>query len=302
MSDALLHSEYLDTELLSHLPGLEIRARFLVEGFLAGLHKSPHKGSSVEFKEYRDYQQGDELKLIDWKAYARTDRLHVKLREEETNMRVTLLVDKSASMEFKGPNAHMSKWDYSRALAAALLLFLHRQKDAASLGFIGSHFHGASKHSANTATFHNMMVRLHQNADDPSSDIAGSLEHFLPLAKRRSVVVVLSDVYVHPRDLKKTLELLRCMKCEVLLFHVLDPLELDFDFDEPLILEGMETDAQMMISPDLIRKEYREALKVHLDELSKLCVSLDCEHLLLDTREPPLHALGKYLSKRRRAS
>lgn len=299
MSSGNLSSEFLNTELLSQLPSLELKARFLVAGFLAGLHKTPFRGSSVEFKEYRDYQPGDELKLLDWKAFARTDRLHVKLREEETNMTANLLLDKSASMNYQSSKASMTKWDYARALAAAFLLFLHRQRDAASIGFIGKKLEDLLRSSSHASHFHQMMVKLHRNADDSESNIAQSLTALLPLIRMRSMILVFSDFYENPEDLKAPLTHLRHLKCEVMFFHILDPMEIDFDFNDALMMQDLESGEKMQLSPDLLRKDYNKDIKDHIAKISTLCADNECEHLLLNTNVSPIHALGKYLSKRK---
>jgi uncharacterized protein (DUF58 family) len=294
-----IYSEFLDIELLSRLPSLEVKARFLVSGFLAGLHKTPFRGSSVEFKEYRDYQPGDELKLIDWKAYARTDRLHIKLREEETNMTVNLLLDRSASMDYSSSESLMTKWDYARALTAAFLLFLHRQRDAVSLGFIGDGLEDFTRPSVHASHFHQLMVNLHRNADAVNSTVSGSLNEMLTSVRRRSMVLVFSDFYETPDALRASLSYLRHLKCEILLFHILDPMEISFDFENGMLMQDLENSDKMYISPNLLRKEYRNAIEDHIAALSSLALEYSCEYLLLDTATPPIHALGAYLSKRR---
>ena len=294
-----IYSEFLDIELLSRLPSLEVKARFLVSGFLAGLHKTPFRGSSVEFKEYRDYQPGDELKLIDWKAYARTDRLHIKLREEETNMTVNLLLDRSSSMDYCSSKSLMTKWDYSRALAAAFLLFLHRQRDAVSLGFIGNGIEEFTRSGAHASHFHQLMVNLHKNADINDATVSKSLNDLLPSIRRRSMVIIFSDFYEDLDALRKPLSYLRHIKCEILLFHILDPMETSFEFEENMLMEELESNNQMYISPDLLRKEYKNAIQNHISNLSSIALEYNCEYQLLKTETPPIHALGTYLSKRR---
>lgn len=294
-----LTTEFLDAKLLSHLPSLELKARFLVSGFLAGLHKTPFRGNSVEFREYRDYQPGDELKRIDWKAFARTDRLHVRLQEEETNMTAVLLLDKSASMNYKSDKAAMTKWDYARALAAAFLLFLHRQRDAATIGFIGKRLEDLFRGSAHTSHYHQMMTKLHQSANDSESNLAQSLNSLLPALKMRSMVLIFSDFYDDPDALKAVLTHLRHLKCEILFFHILDPMEIEFDFQDSLLLQELESGEKMLLSPDLLRKEYRESMTKHIERISSLCAESNSDYLLLNTNVPPIHALGKYLSKRK---
>jgi uncharacterized protein (DUF58 family) len=294
-----IYSEFLDIELLSRLPSLEVKARFLVSGFLAGLHKTPFRGNSVEFKEYRDYQPGDELKLIDWKAYARTDRLHIKLREEETNMTVNLLLDRSASMDYKSSEKLMTKWNYARALSAAFLLFLHRQRDAVALGFIADGLENFTRPGAHASHFHQLMVNLHRDADARNSTVAGSMHEMLSSVRRRSMVLIFSDFYEDAEALRAPLSYLRHLKCEIILFHILDPMETSFSFEDGMLMQELESNNKMYISPDLLRKEYKNAITSHISNLSSLAMEHNCEYLLLDTSTPPVHALGTYLSKRR---
>ena len=294
-----LLSEYLDVELLSRLPNLEVRARFLVSGFLAGLHKSPFKGSSVEFKEFRDYQPGDEFKLIDWTVYARTDRLHVRLREEETNMTVYLLLDKSASMNYHTPKGAMSKWEYAKSLVAAFLLFLNSQRDAVSLSFIGHSLENFSKGSSRSSHFHRMMVSLHCDADADESNISKSLEEVATHIKNRSIVMVFSDFYEDPEKMETAMGHLRHLNCEVIFFHILDPQEVDFDFDDTMLLQEMESLEQLSLSPALIRSDYRKKIEEHIDTVKALALKYNGEYLLMRTDESPIQALGAYLNLRR---
>lgn len=293
-----LSSEFLDTQLLSRLPSIELRARYLVDGFLAGLHQSPYQGSSVEFKEYRDYQPGDDLKWIDWKVYARTDRLHVRLREDETNMTVYLLVDQSASMNYEGSRALMTKWAYTQSLAAAFLLFLHRQRDCVSLSFAGNRLTDYTPRSSKPYHFHRMMGNLHRNADDMESRLAASLAELVAQVRRRSIVIVFSDFYEDVDALEPLVSHLRFLNCEVLFFHVLDPGEVKLDIEDAALLQDMESQQQLLLSPDLIRKEYNAHIKQHRDDLSQMIHRHGGDYLMLETDTLPIHALGAYLSQR----
>ncbi len=291
-------SEYLDMELLSKLPSLEVRAKFLVSGFLAGLHKSPYRGSSVEFKEYREYQLGDSLKLIDWKAYAKSDRLHVRLREEETNMIAYLMLDVSKSMDYKSPKANMTKWEFAQSLAAAFLLFLNKQSDACSLSFIGGQLTDFIKGSSKQSHFHQMMVNLHRNADEKESNICDALLEISEKIRQRSMVIVFSDFYSDIEQLKDVISRLKYMKAEVLFFHILDPMEIDFSFDESVLLQELESDEEMILSPDLIRDEYKKVMQEHIENVSNTIKSFGGDFVQLRTDTSPLEALGIYLAKR----
>ena len=299
MSQVLpLASEFLDIELFSRLSSLELQAKYLVNGFLSGLHKSPFQGSSVEFKEFRDYQPGDELKLIDWKVYARTDRLHVRLREEETNMTVYLLVDSSASMNYKGPKAVMSKWDYARALAAAFLIFLSRQRDSAALGFLGAELEDFVRGRSSPAHYHQLMGKLHRNADSPISRLAEAMRPLPNLVRRRSIVIVFSDFYESAEKLESSVSFLQHLNCEVIFFHIMDPSELDFDFDYPIRMQELETGESITINPDALRDDYLKNMKKHTASISEMLMGLGGDYLLLRTDEVPTRALGEYLAKR----
>lgn len=287
-------------DLLCRLPTIELRARFIIDGFLSGIHRSPLKGSSVEFMEYRDYQQGDDPSLIDWKTYARTDRLHVRLREDETNMRVYMLLDKSASMDYQGKNALMTKWDYARSLTAALLLFLHRQRDAAALGFAGENLEDFVRGEGTRITHLNsMMSMLHRNADAVRSNLLNAIEELSFRVKKRSIVIIISDFYEDVEKLKTVLKRFKYLNCETILFHILDPSEIDFDFNNPGIFVELETKAELNISPDLIRKKYRAVISEHIQNIRSISSETNGDSLLLPTDTPPLKALGLYVSKRK---
>ncbi|MDD3276472.1 MAG: DUF58 domain-containing protein [Kiritimatiellales bacterium] len=292
-------SEFLDSRLLSQLPTLELRARYLVDGFLSGLHQSPYQGSSVEFREYRDYQPGDELKRIDWKAYARTDRLHVRLMEDETNVTVYLLVDQSGSMSYRGTTALMTKWAYTQSLAAAFLLFLHQQHDAVSLGFAGEGLADFSPGSSKPSQLHRMMIDLHRNANHTESRLAKSLFELAAQVRKRSIVVVFSDFYEEVAALKSAVANLRHFNCEVLFCQVLDPGELNLELNDTVLLQDMETQEELMLSPDLIRKEYATRFHRHCKDLSHMVRQLGGDYLLLNTSILPMAALSAYLHQRK---
>ncbi len=298
--DRSIASEFLDASLLSALPELELQARFLVEGFLSGLHRSPLRGGSSEFKEFRVYQPGDELKSIDWKVYARTDKLHIRLREEDTDMRCYIVLDSSASMDYRSPKATMSKWDFARAIAAALLFFLRKQRDLVSLSFMGNELELFEKAASGAAHSHKLMAALHRKASSRPTDIPRALESLLGLVKRRSIVLIVSDFYAEPDALGEAVARLRHLNCEVVLMQVLDPRELRFDFDDPLLLQELESSASVAVSPDLVRDEYLAKIRAHLDAVSSKAASIGAEHVLLPTDEVPLKALGSYLNRRER--
>ncbi len=293
-----LASEFLDIDLLGSLPSLEVQARYLVSGFLNGLHRSPYRGSSVEFKEYRDYQPGDPIKLIDWKVYGRTDRLHLRLRDDETNMNVYILLDYSASMGYRGPKSNMSKWEYARSLAAALMLFLSRQGDSFTLSLVGEELEDYIKPGSKQAHFVRLLSKLHRDPVAKACSWRNALDSLTGLIRKRSIVVLISDFYTDLDEFAEELNRLRFLKCEPLFFNIYDPMEINFDFDEPMLMGEMETGSRMRLSPDLIQKTYRERMQQHIKDLSDLVMSYGGDYMMLQTDTPPLKALGKYLSVR----
>lgn len=298
-SEAII-SEFLDPDLLSSLPSLELQARYLVSGFLTGLHRSPYRGSSVEFKEYRDYQPGDSLKIIDWKVYARTDRLHVKLREEQTNLNAYILLDRSASMNFAGPDAKMSKWRYACSLTAALLLFLHRQNDAFSMSMVSAGLEDFVRPGSKTVLFQRFLKQLYRKADATECNYDAALDELSNFIRQRSIVILISDFYTDPEIFRKHLEHLHFMKCEVLFIQILDPVECEFNYDEPVLLRDLESGEELVLSPDLIREHYKEKINKHISGLADLVRRNGGDHLLLRTDSSPLKALGSYLAVRSR--
>ncbi len=291
-------SEFLDTKLLSRLPSLELKAKFLVAGLLTGIHNSPFRGTSVEFKEYREYQPGDSLKLIDWKAFAKTDNLYVRLQEAQTNMAAYLLLDITKSMNYKSEKADMSKWEYVQSLTAAMLLFLNKQGDAASLSFIGNSLADFTKPGSKKSHYHQLMVNLHRNANETAADICRSLSEISGLIKQRSMVLIFSDFYSDMRGLSDVINRLKYKKAEVLFFHVLDPMELMLDYDESVMLKDLETEEKMTLSPDLILKDYHNALSKHINYIADSVKKCGGDYIQLKTDVSPVLALGSYLSKR----
>ena len=291
-------SEFLDPDILSALPSLELQARYLVSGFMTGLHRSPYRGSSAEFKEFRDYQPGDPLRIVDWKVYARTDSLHVKLHEEQTNLNAYILLDRSASMNFTGHNAKQSKWHYACSLTAALLLFLQRQNDAFSLSLVSSGLDDFIQPGVKMALFQRFLTQLHGEADAPECNWPVALSELINVVKHRSIVILISDFYTDLATLREQLEHLRFMKCEPLIFQILDPVECDFDYDEPVLLQDLESGDQLVVSPDLISKHYQEKMAAHISELDDMVKSYGGDYLLLRTDSSPIKALASYLALR----
>ncbi|WP_138431390.1 DUF58 domain-containing protein [Fodinibius saliphilus] len=302
----------LDHELLSQLAPLELRARKIVEGFISGLHKSPHHGFSVEFAEHRPYNPGDEIKHIDWKVFAKTERLFVKKYEEETNLRCYVLLDTSGSMFYK----YFSPWTklrYAIHFASSLMYLMNRQRDACGLitfsEDIESFIPAKSSYSHLRmlfSEFENLLEKEEEGSEEHRKTATAQVIH--EVAERlnhRSLVVVLTDLFenVDKHDqLISSLKHLRHRKHEVLLFNVLEQKserELAFS-DRRLMMQDMETGAQMEVKPDQIRKEYKKKIEELTHRFKMACSEFQIDFDQLDTQREFDMALLSYLNKRKR--
>jgi uncharacterized protein (DUF58 family) len=280
--------DLLEPRELAALGGLEFVARHVVEGFIAGLHRSPHRGFSVEFAEHRMYQPGDDLRYIDWRMYGRSDRYYIKQFEEETNLRAYLLVDGSASMAWSSDPSVPPKFWYAQQLAACLSLLLIRQGDAAGLiGFGRRHWHELVRQIARLG------ARGRTDAGGALRDVAGKL-------RRRGLVVLLSDLLVDPEATRLALRFLRHRGHEVLVFHLLDPGERELPGVGDARFVDPETGEEVPASAADLRQEYREAVARAIDEWRAALVPQGIDYVVVSTDQPMAHALRAYLGKRER--
>ncbi len=291
--------ESLKPELLTRLSSLELRARYVVEGFLVGLHRSPYHGFSVEFAEYRQYQPGDEPRLIDWKVYARTERLYVKQFEEETNVRTVIALDCSASMGFRYESP-MPKWGYAALCAAALGYLLLRQKDAVGIALYDTTLRTYRPPSARASQFRDILELLEQAEPAGQTDIAVALAELTERLRRRSLVVVISDFLDDAERSVAALRRLRAQKHEVIALQVLEPVERTFDLSRLAEFRDMETGDRMAVHPSFLRDAYRRAFELHQRRLSTGCAEYGIDFFPVDTTTPFDRVLRQYLAKRRR--
>ncbi|MGQ9425656.1 DUF58 domain-containing protein [Gilvimarinus sp. F26214L] len=291
-------ANFIDPGVLASLDNLELRARIAVEGFLSGLHRSPHRGFSVEFTDYRHYNQGDDIRHIDWKLYGRSDKLYIKQFEDETNSRCTILLDSSASMSYG--SAELSKLEYARTLAAALAYFVMRQKDAVGLITFSdkvNHVLPTRYRQGHLMQILRTLVEL-KAADKtdpvkPLSDLAANL-------RARSFVVLISDLLEGEEESIKLLQQMRAMGHEVIVFHVMDNAELNFPFQEASEFVDLETEATLLTSPGAIREDYLDAVAEYREYCRRQCQSHGVDYCLLNTSEPLDKALAAYLTRRGR--
>ena len=288
---------FLDPAVLHTISGLDLIAKTVVEGFVAGLHRSPDFGFSQEFAEYRAYTPGDDLRRIDWNVYARTERLYLRRYRGETNTLLTILLDASNSMQF-GSHA-VNKMDYARYLAASLFyLAIHGQRDAAGLITFDDEIRDYVRPSTRQGQLPRLLAALEHAEARARTDFAKPMRYFQEFLKRRGIVLIVSDFWESPESVVHTIEPLRFHGNEVILFHVLDPEDVRPKLNGPSILVDLETDSQLEVTPDYTKHEYREKVAAHLADLRDRTQAAGLGYYLLMTDRPLDAALREYLTLR----
>lgn len=289
----------LDMGLLADLPSLDLRARYVMKGFLSGRHRSPQKGSSVEFAEYRDYQLGDDLRRVDWRLYGRSDRLHIKQYEEETQLRVFVVLDTSASMDFASRPPALTKVEYARVALAAIALLAHRQGDAFGLGIAGTELADFLRARSAASHWRSFVGRLEIVRTGGATNLAKALEDLAEVVPRRSMIVVASDFYEDLGRLEPALSRLRYDHHDLVGLHVLDPAEIDFDLEAGGKFVDAETGAELKLDAPAVRQGYLARFRAFCDELDDLFRRVGGETARLRTDRSPAAALTSYLAQRR---
>jgi len=297
---ASLSRRYLDPGVVSRLGRLDLRARLVVEGFISGLHRSPFHGFSVEFVEHRPYMPGDPLKNVDWKVYGKRDRFYVKQFEDETNLRAHLVIDHSASMGFSSRAGGVSKLEYARSLAAALSYLMLQQQDAVGLLTFSDKIERFVPARARRSHLEVLLRELDAVAPGGTTALPASLHHLAERIRRRGLIILFSDLWAPPTEVLKGLAHFRHLQHEVLVFHVLDPAERNFDFGEPATFVDQETGEEVALEPWEIRGAYKERLEAWTTRYREECRRAQIDYVMLDTDTPFDQALYRYLEKRRR--
>jgi uncharacterized protein (DUF58 family) len=288
---------FLQPSVLAGISGLELVAKTVVDGFVAGLHRSPDFGFSQEFAEYRAYSPGDDLRSVDWNVYARTERLYLKRYRGETNSLLTILLDASNSMQFG--SHRVNKMDYARYLAASLFyLAIHGQRDAAGLITFDDEIRNYIRPSTRQGQLHRLLAGLEQAEARARTDFSKPMRYFQELLKRRGIVLIVSDFWESPESIVRTIEPLRFHGNEVVLFHVLDPEDVHPKLNGPAILVDMETQQHLEVTPDYTKNEYREKIAAHLTDLRDRTQAAGMGYYLLMTDRPLDEALREYLTLR----
>ena len=291
-------ARFLDPAIVARLGTIDLKARTIVEGFLTGLHRSPYKGFSVEFAEYRQYLPGDDLATLDWKVYARSDRHFVKKYEEETNLTCHLLLDVSASMGYgSGP---VTKLQYGSYLAGALAYLMNRQRDAFGLIAFDAGITSLVPASARTGHLRAVLLALERLKLGAHTNIAKPLHDLAAAVRRRGLVVLVSDLLDDPRQVLDGLKHFRYRGTDVIVFQVLDPFELKFPFEQAARFRDMETADEVMAEPAVVRRDYIDRMQAMIAHYKRELALVGIDHCLLDTSQPLELGLMAYLMTRRR--
>jgi uncharacterized protein (DUF58 family) len=313
------YTKYLNPSALSKLANLELKAKFVVEGFMTGLHKSPYHGFSVEFAEHRQYMPGDDLKHLDWKVFARTDKYFIKQYEEETNLKAYILLDISKSMDFsyskmnnnpgikslfsrnKKARNNITKLEYGSYVAASLSYLMLLQRDAVSLTTYDTNIR---KFIPAKSTKANLKLILKELTDIKSSNATGTANCLNVIAdkiKRRGIIIIISDLFDNQEEVMKSLRHFRYDKNEVILFQILDPVEMSFLDSTPVRLIDSETKEEIFSQPIDVQKEYSEIMNNFIQKYKSECMKNNIDYVLLTTDTPFDVALLKYLNKRKKS-
>lgn len=290
---------FLPPEAVKRVARLELRARHIVEGFLSGAHRSPYFGQSVEFVQHRQYVAGDDVRHVDWKVWARQDRLVIKQYEEDTNLRCSLLVDSSASMRYGKPDA--TKFDYACTLAACLALLVLRQQDAVGSVLFDNRIRSRVPLRASQRHLNDVLSSLENAKPAEKTNLDAVFKDVVQTFPKRGLMVLISDLLGAEESSLRGIDTLRRAGHDVMVLHVLDDDELDFPFADPTRFEGLESSDAITCNPKALREGYLEALERFLDRVRRACAASKSDYLLIRTSEAPDAVLAKILNGRMQA-
>ena len=291
-------AQFLDPSVLSRIDNLELLARTVVDGFLNGLHRSPYLGFSLDFAEHRPYMPGDDIRRIDWSLFGRTDRHYIKLFEAETNANFAVLLDVSRSMSYASHT--VSKLDYARYLAAALTFFSNRQRDRVGLVTFD---HEIVDYVPSSMKHMDTVLHVLDRAEaGRAGSLAGPLMTIAERLRRKGILVLISDFYEEVESVMRHVLPLRARGHDLIVFHILDPAELEFPFEDATGFEDLESGEQIPVIPARLRDDYRQMVRNHVAELERRFSSNGVDYKVLDTSAPLDLALFTYLSARERLS
>jgi len=291
------YKKFLDPAVISKLKTLELKARMVVEGFKVGLHRSPYHGFSVEFSEHRPYMQGDALKNVDWKVFAKSEKYYIKQFEEETNLISHIFVDASKSMQFKH-SGKVSKIDYATILAAALAYVMIDQQDSVGLAIYSDKIHTYLPPKSNRVYLRTLLSALNQIQPGGTTTTSKCLDSVAEKIKKRGLTIIISDFFDDMNSILTALKHLHYKKNEVIVFQILDPIEKSFGFDRDSVFVDLESGEQITTQPHQIQRAYQEAMNEYLNKLKNECLNFEIEYNLIDTSQPFDKALMSYFAKR----
>ena len=291
------YRRFLKPETVSRLANMDLRARLVVEGFIAGLHRSPYHGFSVEFAEHRQYMPGDEIKHVDWKVYGKTDRFYVKQFEEETNLKAYLLLDASGSMGYASNG--ITKLEYASYLAAALTYLMLKQRDSVGLVTFDEKIRKYLPPRSVTTYLHVILQELERVTSGAETDVSITFHELAERIKRRGLVIILSDLFDLPERVISGLKHFRHKKHEVIVFHILDPMERSFNFKKDSVFKDLETGEELTTQPWHIRGDYQRLMAEFISSYKRQCRENRIDYVLMDTAQDFDRALFGYLTKRK---
>ncbi len=290
-------SRYLDPKTLTKIGNLDLKARLIVEGYISGQHKSPYHGFSVEFAEHREYSPGDDLKHLDWKVFAKSDRFYIKQYEEETNLRSYILLDTSESMKYASPGS-ISKLEYACYIAASLTYLLIRQQDSVGMVLFDNKVKKFVPASASPAHLRLLLHELKQIVPEQRTDTGSILHDLAERIKRKGLVVILSDLFDDPDKLLSGLQHFRHRRHEVIIFQILDDFETSFPFDNMTLFEGYEGWQELLCDPRSLRKGYIEEYQAFNEKMKRGCRNSKIDFVPVSTKHPLDVVLSAYLAAR----
>jgi uncharacterized protein (DUF58 family) len=288
----------LDFEVLARIDSMQLLAKVVVEGFILGLHRSPYRGFSVEFAEYRQYSPGDEVKHVDWKVFGKTDRYYLKQFEEETNLACNIILDASGSMGYRSKEDGLSKLKYGCYMAACLAYLTMRQRDATGLMVFDKDVRSVLPSRLRQSHLKHILSTLDNLQPGGETNIAGPLHSLAESLRRRGLVIIISDLIDDPSAVMSALQHFRFLGHDVIVFHVMDNAELTFPFNSLTEFTDLETNEKAMVSPEGMRPVYMEELRRFLESYEKGCAGVKASYKLFDTTRPLEIALSEYLYRR----
>jgi uncharacterized protein (DUF58 family) len=300
MSKHTPQRDLLDPDTVNRASALGLYARKVVEGYKVGEHRSPLKGFAIEFAQHREYAPGDDVRHMDWKILGRTDKLFIKQYEQDTNFIAQIIMDCSGSMNFA--SEHLSKFHYAKVISACLAHVILQQRDAVSLGFIGNAAPILLPRTDTPNRIPWLLEHLAKVEAQGNSNIGADLLHLAPQIKRRSIIVIISDLLQDETSLIAALPRFRYQESEVILFHVLDHAELDLPYSDKVRFEGLEGEAAFTTQPEDFATAYRQEVADYCQDMRRACERHDAQYVLVDTSKPLSEVLGEYLSFRRRVN